>query len=196
MVLTEADFAGVAVEATKAIDIIDFVNPADIDPIYFDKTYYLEPVKPGAKPITLRLAMEQTGKIALARVVIRKAGDGSDQIYQDLMAMETMFYPAEIRSAHELAKPEDVQIGTREMEMAVALINSQTAPFDPSQYENTYRKALVDLIDAKIAGDQDVVAAKPQEKGRIIDLVAALEASLKAAEQQAESKREKEHVVS
>ncbi|MDI9419756.1 MAG: Ku protein [Firmicutes bacterium] len=198
VVLTEADFAGVAVEATKTIDIIDFVNLADIDPIYFDKTYYLEPVKPGVKAYQLlRLAMEQTGKIALARVVIRtKQVMAAIRIYQDLMAMETMFYPAEIRSAHELAKPEDVQIGTREMEMAVALINSQTAPFDPSQYENTYRKALVDLIDAKIAGDQDVVAAKPQEKGRIIDLVAALEASLKAAEQQAESKREKEHVVS
>lgn len=198
VILTEADFAGVAVEATKTIDILDFVNLTEIDPVYFDKTYYLEPVKPGVKAYQLlRLALEQTGKIALARVVIRtKQMLAAIRIYQDLMAMETMFYPAEIRPVHELVKPEDVQIGSREMEMAVALINSQTTKFDPDQYENTYRKALVDLIDAKIAGDQGVAAAAPPEKGRIIDLVAALEASLKAAEQQARTEREKQHVIS
>lgn len=198
VVLTEEDFAGVAVEAAKTIDIIDFVELTDIDPIYFDKTYYLEPVKPGAKAYQLlRLAMEQTGKIALARVVIRtKQVLAAIRVYQDLMAMETMFYPAEIRPVHELEKPENVQIGSREMEMAVALINSQTARFDPNQYENTYRTALIDLIDAKIAGDEGVVAAKQPEQGRIIDLVAALEASLKAAEQQSKAEREKQHVLS
>jgi DNA end-binding protein Ku len=118
------------------------------------------------------------------------------RVYQDLMALETMFYPAEIRPAHALVRPEHVQIGSREMEMAVALINSQTSKFEPSQYENSYRKALIDLIDAKIAGDHGVVAAEPPEPGRVIDLVAALEASLKAAEEQARREREEQHVVS
>lgn len=198
VVLTEEDFAGVAVEAAKTIDILDFVDLAEIDPIYFDKTYYLEPVNPGAKAYQLlRSAMEQTGKIALARVVIRtKQVLAAIRVYQDLMALETMFYPVEIRPAHALVRPEHVQIGSREMEMAVALINSQTSKFEPSQYENSYRKALIDLIDAKIAGDHGVVAAEPPEPGRVIDLVAALEASLKAAEEQARREREEQHVVS
>ena len=181
----------------KTIDILDFVDLAEIDPIYFDKTYYLEPVNPGRKLINCCVRRWNRRKDRPGSGVIRtKQVLAAIRVYQDLMALETMFYPAEIRPAHALVRPEHVQIGSREMEMAVALINSQTSKFEPSQYENSYRKALIDLIDAKIAGDHGVVAAEPPEPGRVIDLVAALEASLKAAEEQARREREEQHVVS
>ncbi|HHT36926.1 MAG: Ku protein [Candidatus Wallacebacter cryptica] len=194
VVLTEADFAGVAIEATKTIDILNFVDLAEIDPIYFDKTYFLEAVKPGIKAYQLlRQAMMQTGKIALARVVIRtKQVLAAIRLYQDVMALETMFYPAEIRSSEELIIREVVEPSERELDMAVSLIESQSVSFEPAKYENEYRKALVDLIDAKIAGDEGIIAAEPQAKEEIFDLMAALEASLRVAENQA--KEEKEHV--
>lgn len=194
VVLTEADFAGVAIEATKTIDILNFVDLAEIDPIYFDKTYFLEAVKPGIKAYQLlRQAMMQTGKIALARVVIRtKQVLAAIRLYQDVMALETMFYPAEIRSSEELIIREVVEPSERELDMAVSLIESQSVSFEPAKYKNEYRKALVDLIDAKIAGDEGIIAAEPQAKEEIFDLMAALEASLRVAENQA--KEEKEHV--
>lgn len=192
VVLTEEDFAGVAVEATKTIDIINFVNLTEIDPIYFDKTYYLEAVKPGIKAYQLlQRAMAATGKIALAKVVIRsKQVLAAVRLYQDIMALETMFYPAEIRSPQELFPDSEVELSGREMDMAVALIESQSVSFEPVKYENDYQKALVELIDAKIAGNEGIVAQKTPVKGEIVDLMAALEASLQAAQSE-----EKQHAL-
>jgi len=194
IVLTEEDFAGVAIEATKTIDILDFVDLVEIDPIFFDKSYYLEAVKPGIKAYQLlKQAMEQTQKIAIAKVVIRsKQVLAAIRSYQKIMTLETMFFPAEIRPITELTPVDQVQINDRELAMAKQLIESLSTKFEPQRYQNDYREALMHVIEAKISGNEGVVAAEQPISGEIMDLMKALEASLKAAEAQTET-REEEH---
>lgn len=201
VILTEEDFAGVAIEATKTIDIIDFVDLSEIDPIYFDKTYYLESAQTGAKAYQLlKQAMEKTGKIAVAKVVIRsKQVLAVLRVYTNVLTMETIFFPAEIRQANELQTGQELEMSDKELEMAVSLITSLSTSFQPEKFTNEYRTALLEMIEKKIAGKETVTAMPQQAKGQIVDLMTALEASLQAAEAQAEKQRiskGKKHAVS
>ena len=194
VIMSEQDLEGVAIEATKTVDIVDFVSLDQIDPIYFDKTYFLEPAETGTKAYQLlRQAMEQTGKIAVARIIIRsKQVLAVIRVFQGMLAMETIFFPAEIRSPEGLQISE-MTVADKELQMATSLIDNLSVKFEPDKYRNNYRQALLDLIDRKIQGKEAVEVAPNPEDGKVVDLMAALEASLKAAQEQTSRDKKKKN---
>ncbi len=192
VVLREEDFDRLPGESTRTIDILDFVDLAEIDPLYFDKSYYLEPNQGGEKAYALlKHAMLETGKIAIARVVIRaKETLCALRVANNVLVMATMFYPDEVRSAAGLtgvtAEP---ALHENEVKMATSLIANLSGHFEAAKYTNRYREELVKLIEAKVAG-REVYAPAEQEKGKVVDLMEALRASLAATEKAKEKEKE------
>lgn len=169
-------------EVTKEIKILDFVDLSDIDPIYFQKTYFLSPNETGAGAYNLLLeAMKQTGKIGIAKVSIRsKSSLAAIRIIDRCIAMETIFFPDEIRSVEQVpGLPEQISVNEKELDMAKLLINQLSTEFEPEKYKDDYRAAVLQAIEQKISGQQIRVAPE-QHKTNVIDLMAALQASLEA----------------
>ncbi|WP_248928753.1 Ku protein [Paenibacillus hamazuiensis] len=169
-------------EANKEIKILDFVDLTEIDPIYFQKTYYLAPNETGANAYNLLLeSMRQSGKIGIAKVSIRaKSSLAAIRVIDNCIAMETIFYPDEVRSIQQVpGLPEEIKVNDKELTMAKMLIEQLAAPFDPSKYTDDYRETLMEAIKQKIAGEQ-VTVAPEQQKTNVIDLMSALQASLEA----------------
>ncbi|OAS20551.1 Ku protein [Paenibacillus oryzisoli] len=178
-------------EANKEIKILDFVNLTDIDPVYFQKTYYLGPGDTGAGAYMLLLdSMRQTGKIGIAKVSIRsKSSLAAIRVIDNCLAMETIFYPDEIRPISQVPNlPEKVTVNEREMEMAKMLINQLSTPFEPEKYKDEYRARLLDAIEHKVAGEEIQTAPEVQNKTSVIDLMAALQASLNATKPSSDGK--------
>ncbi len=171
---------------TKTIEIDRFVDLAEIDPIHFDHPYYLAPAPGGAKPYRLLVdAMAETGKVAIATVVIRS----KEQLVAlrpigDVMAMTTLVYPDEIvdpKTLDEIPAADDVQTSDRELAIARQLVESLAEPFVPTDYRDTYRTQILDLIERKAAGETVVVQApETATDAPVPDLMAALKASLDA----------------
>ncbi|SDE30808.1 DNA end-binding protein Ku [Paenibacillus sp. UNCCL117] len=169
-------------EITKEIKILDFVDLNEIDPVYFHKTYYLAPNETGSGAYSLLLeAMRQTGKIGIAKVSIRsKSSLAAIRIIDRCLAMETIFYPDEIRPVAQVPNlPEASSINEKELDMAKVLISQLSTPFEPEKYKDTYRQALLDAIEQKVSGKQVSVAPEPQ-RANVVDLMSALQASLEA----------------
>jgi len=186
VVVNEEDFARIPLNNTKTIDILDFVELAQVDPIYFDKSYYLEPAPGGEKAYTLIVeAMQKTGKIAIARVIIRsKQTLAALRVKEGYLLMETIFYPDEIRSPASLNQGLDTsKLHENEIKMAVSLIENLSVSFEPGRYEDEYRKALWEMIEAKVAGQEIFAPAAPENRGNVLDLMDALRASVKLAEE-------------
>ncbi|MGE5371981.1 MAG: Ku protein [Solirubrobacterales bacterium] len=183
VVLTEDDFARVPSETTKSVDILDFVEYQEVDPIYYDKTYYLEPADGGVKAYQLLIhAMKQTGRAAIARIALRtKQSLAIVRVKDELLILETMFYPDEIRSSEALAPTSQIQLHDNEIKMAVNLIENLSTRFEPSRYRNEYREALHEIIEAKAAGEQ-IELPQPVAAGNVVDLMEALKQSVKLAE--------------
>lgn len=184
VVLREEDFRQIPDNTSKTIDIIDFVDLQEIDPIYFEKSYFLEPSGGGEKAYALlRKAMQDTRKIAIAKVTIRaKETLAVLRVYENMLLMEIIFYPDEIRSAAGLTALQTLPaLEEREIQMAVNLINNLSSHFEPTKYTNDYRARLMELIQTKIAGGE-ITKSAPQESGKIIDLMEALRASIAATE--------------
>lgn len=185
VVINEEDLERIPLENTKTIDILDFVNLSQVDPIYFDKSYYLEPAPGGEKAYTLLIeAMQQSAKVALARVVIRsKQSLAALRVKDRYLLMETLFFPDEIRSPESLSHGlESSRLHENELKMAVSLIENLSTDFDPSKYHNQYRQALWEMIEAKIAG-QEITSPEPMpDTGKVVDLMEALKASIQLAE--------------
>jgi DNA end-binding protein Ku len=182
VLMEDDDFKKVPVDSTRAIEITDFVPLDQIDPIYFQKTYYLEPDKVGAKPFALlREVLKDSQLVALAKVTLRQKEQLCTlRVYGDAIAMETMFYPDELRSAEELELPaSDIAIGEKEMKMAKSLVDMLTGDFEPEKYHDNYREALIELIDRKAEG-QEIKRPAPVA-GKVTDLMEALRASVEAA---------------
>jgi DNA end-binding protein Ku len=171
---------------TRAIEIQEFVDLEEIDPIYFDHPYYLAPDKGAAKPYRLLLqAMQETNKVAIARVVIRqKENLVAIRATGDVMTMATMVFHDEVVSPDtldEIPDDDEASVSDREVEMAQQLIGSLTAPFEPEKYHDEYRERVLELIEAKAAGEE--ISVQPaEEPQKVPDLMAALEQSLAAAE--------------
>lgn len=188
VVLKEEDFAKIPDDNSKTVDIIDFVDLSEIDPIYFEKSYFLEPSQGGEKAYALlRKAMQDTGKIAVAKVKIRtKESLAVLRVYQNILMMETIFYPDEIRSASGLTGIQTAPpIHENEIKMANNLISNLSSHFDPGKYTDKYREHLMELIQTKIAGGE-IAETTPRETGKIIDLMEALRASIAATEKDAQ----------
>ena len=178
-------------KASRTIDIQDFVDLDEIDPVYFDSTYYMVPEKGAAKAYALLLeAMRKSNKVAIARVVLRqKQHLVALRPLKNALSMETMLYADEVVSVDTLdGLPEDIEVSDRELAMAQQLIDSLSAEFQPEQYRDDYRERVMALIERKAEGQEIVAEEEPEETTPVVDLMAALEASLKAAK----SRREEE----
>lgn len=185
VIINEEDLARIPQENTKTIDILDFVKLEQVDPVYFDKSYYLAPAPGGDKAYSLIVeAMKTTGKIAIAKIMIRsKQSLAALRVKEDNLILETIFYPDEIRSPVSLGKGIGVEkLHDNEIKMAVSLIENLSIDFDPHHYEDEYRKALWEMIEAKIAGEEIVAPAQQPQGGKVVDLMEALKASVKLAE--------------
>ena len=198
VVIEESDFARIPAETTKTIAIVDFVHSEEVDPIYYDRSYYLAPGETGEKAFQLLMqSMEEAGMAAIARLVLRsRQALGVLRVFRDSLALETMFYPDEVRSTAALpAWNRDFKVEEGELQMARMLIENLTAPFSPQKYTDEYRQALLDIIEGKIKGEKVFVPSSP-ETGEVVDLVEALKASVeatrdKARQESAEGKGEK-----
>jgi DNA end-binding protein Ku len=171
-------------ENDHTIDIGDFVELEEIDPIYFEKTYFLEPAEFGAKPfVLLKKALEETGRVAVAKVTIRsKERLATLRSYEGTLVLETMYWPDEIRSVSELSLPTASKAAPspKEVQMARSLVESLSGRFDPKAYRDQFRLALQELIERKAAGESRNARRRKPEK-KVVDLMAALEESLAAA---------------
>ncbi|MGI6066246.1 MAG: Ku protein [Bacillota bacterium] len=186
IILNEEDLENLPSTTTKTVDIIDFVDLSEIDPIYFSKPYYLAPAEGGQKAYTLlRQAMGETKKIAIAKVTIRSTENlVCLRVYQNTLMMETMYYPEEIRSPQMLPELNiNVDIHENEIKMANQLIKNLSGEFQPEKYKSSYREALLNLIESKVAGEQ-IKTPPVKGTGNVVDLMEALKASLKATEEE------------
>ncbi|MGM8214620.1 Ku protein [Bacillaceae bacterium W0354] len=184
VILEEEDLAALKDEAEKAVEIVDFVQLEEIDPIYFDKSYYLSPNDGGTKAYSLlREALQETGKIGLAKITIRsKEHLAVVRVYQNTLVMETIHYPDEVRDAKEVPNiPEEANIVKKELDTAKLLIDQLTTEFEPEKYTDEYRTALLDLIEKKRQGEEVSTAKEPTRPDNVMDLMEALEKSLKKA---------------
>jgi DNA end-binding protein Ku len=189
VVVEPEELASLDPEGTRAIDIEEFVDLADIDPLYFEHSYYLVPDERAAKPYALLVeAMAKTGKVALGRFVLR-----SKQYWTTLRARDGVLVLATMLYADELVDPADLEVPTaedvapskRELDMATQLVESLSAEFDPTRYHDEYREKVLALIEAKAEGE---IITQPEEQEKaapVVDLMAALEASLAAAKERA-----------
>ena len=177
----------------KAIDILDFVNLSEIDPIYFDKSYYLSPQDTGNKAYNLLLkAMNDTGKIAIAKMTIRnKQTLAALRVFENVLVLETIFYPDEVRPVSQVpGLTENIEVNEKELNIATKLIENLSAPFEPGKYKDDYREALKELIQKKVEGKEIEIAPELPHKN-VIDLMEALQASLKQTNKKHAKKKEK-----
>ncbi len=182
VILTEEDFETLPVPSMHTIEVLAFVKEEQVDPIYFDSTYYVEPGESGRKPFALLARVLQEKKVAaLGKIamrskehlcLIRLGAEGN-------LVLESLFYPDEIREPVD-AKTSDIKVDDRELKMAESLVDLLAEDFDPSKYQDEYRKVLMERIEDKIQGKQISVAPEAPET-RVIDLMDALKASLEAA---------------
>jgi DNA end-binding protein Ku len=184
VVIEPEEFAALEPAFTRSIEIEDFVQLEEIDPIFFDRPYFLAPSRGGARPYRLLLeAMRDTGKVAVGRVVLRSR----QQLVvvhprQELLLMTTLNFADEIQRTSELGElreAEEVELGAHELDVAHRLVESIARPFDPANYHDTYREALLELIDRKAGGEQVVLEPPVRDEPlQAADLMSALEASL------------------
>ncbi len=178
--LDDEDLDRLDIELTHSIDICDFVDLEEIDPIYFRKAYFLLPDKGAEKPYRLLVrALDETAKVGIAKVVIRnKQHLACLRTYEALLMLETMYYPDEVKSPASLdgdiGKP---KVAKGEVEMAKSLVENLSEPFKPEKYDDTYRKELLSLIRKKAKG-QKLPEPEDTDEGEVIDLMAALRESV------------------
>jgi DNA end-binding protein Ku len=182
VMVTREELESVEPGRSRTIDIEDFVELAEIDPIYFDKPYYLAPQKGAEKPYALlRAALEDTERVAIARFVMRtKQYLAAVRVSGDMLLLETMYFPNEIRDTKGLAIPTRTKVPDKELRIAEQLIDSMTVAWKPERYEDTYRARVLDLIRRKGKGQEIAVEAPAKEESNVVDLVEALQRSLDA----------------
>lgn len=193
VVLKDEDFQRVDLEATQTVDIQDFVDQDEIDPMFFYKPYYLEPQKGGDKAyVLLRETLKKTGKVGIAKVVIKTrqylAGVKADN---DVLVLELMHFAEELADTNKLKVPKKAEAGKREIDMATSLVSNMSSKWDPKKYRDDYREALMEVIEEKVEAGGKEIEEKPKKKAppstKVIDLVAVLQESLNKAH--AEKKR-------
>jgi DNA end-binding protein Ku len=184
VVLTDDDFADLPLPTAKTVDVLQFVPTEQIDPIYFAKSYYLEPERNATKPyVLLRDALESSGMAGLVKVAIRNREQlATLRVRDGVIVLETMIWPDEVREPSFGFLNDDVDVRPQEKAMAESLVSSMAGEFDPSAYTDDYRAALQAVIDAKVEGREVVQAEETQPSaGTVVDLMTALKASVEAA---------------
>jgi Ku protein len=183
VILTDEDFADLPLSSSRRIDVLQFVENEEVDPIYFAKSYYLEPDQQGAKPyVLLRDALESSGQVAIVKIALRQRESlATLRVREGVFVLETMLWPDEVRTPDFPFLDEDIEVRKQELSMATSLIESMEGEFDPSEHKDAYREALQAVIDAKVEGKE---VARPSEEAAeepAADLLSALRASVEAA---------------
>jgi len=188
VLMDDAELSSLDPEASRTVEIEQFVDLPEIDPLFYDAAYYAVPDKAARKPYALLLkAMEEQQRVAIARFVMRskqylcvlRADDG-------VLVLSTMVYADEVNDPAELGEMdgvEEVDVSERELTMARQLVDSLTEPFEPDRFKDEYRFRVLDLIERKAAGEELVPAALPAAEEKLVDLMAALEQSVKDAKE-------------
>jgi DNA end-binding protein Ku len=179
--LTDEDFEKLPLASKHTIELSAFVKETEIDPVFFEKSYYLAPDERAEKPYALLIrTLEKKGLIAIATITIRKKEQLCALRPKDgVLMMETLYYPDEIRSRPE-ADLDKTKVTEREIEMASTLVDLLRKPFEPEEYTDHYREALNQVIEAKLEG-REVVTSPPAREAGVIDLADALRKSVEAA---------------
>lgn len=191
VVLEASDFEELPLPTAKQVEIVQFVEIDEIDPTAFDKSYFLEAEGPGAKPyVLLREGLKKTGKVAIVKVALRSRESlALIRATDDLLVLHTLMWPDELRDGSFAAPSDEIKSSKGEVDMATMFIEQLTAPYDPSQFSDSYREALEQVVAAKL-GDAPAPAAsdeKTEGTGDVVDLVAALKASVEAAKKRREA---------
>ncbi|MER7002165.1 Ku protein [Dactylosporangium sp. NPDC000555] len=184
VILTDDDFSDLPLTTSRAIEVLEFVPAEQVDPILYNKAYFLEPEKTAAKPYALlRDALTNTERVAIVKVALRQREQlATLRVRDDVLVLNTMLWPDEVRAAKFDILDEDVTARPAELAMAGSLIESMAADFDPSSYTDNYREALQEVIDAKVAGREVVQPEEAEEApAAAVDLMAALRASVERA---------------
>jgi DNA end-binding protein Ku len=182
VMLEDEDFDAVPVESSRAIDILEFVDLEEIDPILYKKSYYLVPDETGVKAYSLlRQAMAEDGRVGIAKVSFRDKEHLAALRFKDqVFVLETMFWPDEIRDADFEELDKDVKLRSQEIQMAKTLIDNLTGEWNPEEYRDEYREALMEIVEKKAAGEE-IVVQEAAEPAKVVDLMEALKASVDAA---------------
>ena len=184
IVLNDDDFGRVDIEATQTVDIQEFVELDDIDPVFFSKPYYMEPAKGGDKAYALlRETLRDSGKVGVAKVVIKTREHlAAVKAQKDVLVLELMHFQNEIIDSGELHVPGALKLGKKELDMAQQLVSSMSGEWDPEKYKDDYKAALMEVIEEKIAaGGKEISKGKKPAKVKptnVIDLVSVLQKSL------------------
>ena len=184
VVLTDEDFADLPLPSARVVDVHQFVPADQIDPIYYNKSYYLEPEKTAIKPyMLLRDALEESDMVGLVKVAIRNREQlATLRVRDGVIVLGTMIWPDEVRAADFGFLDSDVELRPQEQAMARSLVESMAGDFVPEEYTDDYRTALQAVIEAKVEGREIVEAEEPQPTaGNVVDLMSALRASVEAA---------------
>lgn len=192
VILTDDDLADLPLTSSRAIEVEAFVPLEQVDPIYFERSYYLEPEGTQAlKPYALlRDALEDSGRVAIVKVALRRREQlAALRVRDGVFVLETMLWPDEIRPPEFAFLDEDVTVRPQELSMAGSLIESLASDFDPTQYTDAYREAVEAVVRAKVEGHEVVMppGAEEGEGGEVLDLMAALRASVDAAKKAREA---------
>ncbi len=187
VVLTDQDFENASLEKTHLIDILDFVDEREIDSRYFEKPYYLEPDKTGAKPYALlREALKKSGKVGIASYVMRNRGSiGVVKPLGDVLVLNQMRYQEEIRDHAELKLPQAENLRQQEIDLALMLIDQYSTKFDPSKYKDSYIDDLKRIIAEKAQGMEPQPQGKRPQPSNVVDMMALLKKSLEQKKKEA-----------
>lgn len=179
--LTDEDFEKLPLPSKHTIELLAFVNSQEVAPVFYEKSYYLQPDTIGVRPMALLMRiLKEKGMVAVGKVAIRnKERLCALQPQDGTMLMETLFYPDEIRLEKDTQAPE-VTVSEGEMTMAHTLIDLLSAPFEPEKFHDRYRESLMEIINAKLQG-KELAEATAEPATKVIDLMAALRASIEAA---------------
>jgi DNA end-binding protein Ku len=185
VILDDEDFEQLPLPSKHTIDLTAFVRAEEIDPVYYEKSYYLEPEETGVKPFALLMkALKEKDLTGVAKLAIRnKERLCALRPMDGMLMLETLHYPDELRVERGVPEP-DVEISKQELALASTLIDMLTTEFKPEEYEDNYRQALLEVIQAKLDGREIVEAEEPTATGNVVDLMAALRASVEATKQQ------------
>ena len=181
IVLTDEDLADLPLVSSKTIEVLQFVDAEEIDPINFTRSYYLEADGPGGKPyLLMRESLGRTGKVAVVKVALRNRESlALLRPYDDVLLLQMMLWPDEVRAADAFAPSDDVHVRSQGIDMAESYIDTLTAPFDPGEFTDQYREALEEVIEAKAAGRpvKEEEESVP-DRGEVVDLMEALRRSV------------------
>jgi DNA end-binding protein Ku len=184
VILTDEDFEELPLSTRREIEVLEFVDQDEIDPIMFEKTYYLEPEGPAARPyVLLRDALENAGQVAITKIAIRQRESlAAMRVRDGILVLHTMRWPDEIRRPDFAFLDEDISVRPQELKMAEALIGSMTGAFDPTEFTDDYREAMTALLEAKQSGGEvQTVAELEDTGGAVVDLMSALRRSVERA---------------